>query len=70
MLFINLSPAIFGRSSEAFTNVLQAWGGSLTQEDIHVDFIPLDPNTHFMLKSLHHVHKKMDLTLDSVFMPY
>lgn len=39
-----------------FADVLQAQGEGLSQEGLHVDFIPLDPNTHFLIKPPHHVH--------------
>lgn len=39
-----------------FADVLQARGEGLSQEGLHVDFIPLDPNTHFLIKPPCHVH--------------
>lgn len=36
-------------------DVLQAHREGLSQEGLHVDFIPLDPNTHSLIKPPHHV---------------
>lgn len=47
-------------------DVLQAQREGLSQEGLHVDFIPLDPNTHSQIKPPHHVDWVKKSSIDRV----